>query len=80
MTAEHEGFTRMLFVDAIVGVGFPGPYEVAEHATRGGLARFTGNQHNESWGWERDALENLTLGTLQTLYVSLKTYEATHAG
>lgn len=80
MTEEHEGFTRMLFVDAIVGVGFPGPYEVAERATRGGLARFTGNQHNEEWTWDRPALESLALETLQTLYVSLKTYEVTHAG
>lgn len=74
----HEGFTRMLFVDAIVGVGFP-HYRIGADAVRGGLARFIGGQHDETWAWERAALEELDVSTLQELYTGLKMYEVTHA-
>ncbi len=77
---NHELFTRMLFVDGIVGLGFPGPREVAETAVDAGLATFTGSHDSESWLWRRTALENLTLTALQDLYTSLKLREVTHAG
>lgn len=80
ISENHELFTRMLFIDGIVGVGFPGPYEIAQAATDAGLATFTGNQDSESWLWRRTALENLTLTALQDLYTSLKLQEVTHAG
>ena len=78
MTDNHELFTHALFVDGIVGIGFP-HYQVAIDAERGGLAVFTGNQWNEDWAWKRPALEELPTPTLQELYTSLKLYEVTHA-
>lgn len=74
----YEGLTRMLFIDAIVGVGFPHP-QVGVEAVSEGLATFTGDQHNEAWAWSRTALNVLHVEDLQDLYTSLKTYEVTHA-
>jgi hypothetical protein len=68
---EHELFTHMLFVDAIVGVGFP-HQQVAVDAERGGLATSDGE-------WDPTALETLSTPTLQELYTSLKLYEVSHA-
>lgn len=76
---DHEGFTKMLFTDALCGLGFSS-YAAAVAATDQGLARFTGNQHTESWAWNRDALETLPLATLQDLYTSIKLHKVTHAG
>ncbi|MDP2323513.1 MAG: hypothetical protein Q8N51_05730 [Gammaproteobacteria bacterium] len=76
---NHELFTRMLFIDGILGAGLH-DYEVAQEAVDSGLATFTGNQHNESWMWRRIALEKLSLPALQDLYTSLKLREVTHAG
>lgn len=45
-------------IDAIVGRGFPFAYE-GDHFVKIGLARYTGNQHNVSWEWDRVALRNL---------------------
>ena len=78
MTDEHTLMTRVLFIDAIVGVGFPHE-QVGVDAERGGLARFTGNQHNPDWAWNRRILETLSTETLQELYLGLKTYEVSHA-
>ena len=75
---SHEGFTHMLFVDAIVGVGFPN-HEVGMVAEFQGLATLSGNQHNENWAWDRHALEELPLDTLQDLYTGLKLHKVTHA-
>jgi RNA polymerase-interacting CarD/CdnL/TRCF family regulator len=74
---SHELMTHMLFVDAIVGVGVRA--HIADHAVKGGLATFTGNQHNEHWEWNRTALEELDLPTLQDLYTGLKLHEVTYA-
>jgi hypothetical protein len=62
---------QMLYVDAVIGVGFP-TMQVAEHAERGGLATYIGDQHNWKWAWRREALEALQLSTLIELYTSLK--------
>ena len=75
---SHNVLTHMLFVDAIVGVGFPTP-AAAESATAGGLAVFTGTQRNERWDWNRTALNELDLPTLQDLYTGLKLHEVTYA-
>lgn len=63
--------TQMLYVDAVIGAGFPSA-DVAIHAERGGLAVYIGNQHNPAWAWQRSALESLQLSTLIELYTSLK--------
>lgn len=72
----HELFTEMLFVDAIVGVGFPS-FEVADCAVRQGLAGFSGDQHNEGWTWLRPKLEALPMNDLMDLYTGLKLHEVT---
>lgn len=71
---NHELFTRMLFTDAIVGVGFPHP-QVGADAVRGSLAHVAAT----GWAWNRTALEALPLETLQDLYTGLKLHEVTHA-
>lgn len=77
--SDHALFTQMLFIDAIVGVGFPcnEAAVVAEHA---GLADCDGDQYNTHWSWRVSALWEMSLEALQTLYGSLKMYEVTHAG
>jgi len=71
---NHELFTRMLFTDAIIGVGFP-HHQVATDALRGKLAYATAS----GWLWNRTALEELPIDTLQDLYTGLKLHEVTHA-
>ncbi len=79
MTDDHVLMTRMLFVDAIVGVGFPHE-QVGIDAERGGLA----THHLQDYGnlstytWNRRILETLSTETLQDLYTSLKLHEVTH--
>ena len=77
---NHELLTRMLFVDAIVGVGFPHP-QVAVYAERDGLAetRLMLSDNSHVAVWNRTALEELPLPTLQDLYTGLKLHEVTHA-
>jgi len=58
---------KELLIDAIVGKGFSSQAEGC-HFVDTGFARFTGNQHNESWGWKRDVLENLSVEALTELY------------
>lgn len=73
MSAEpHTLMTRMLFIDAIVGVGFPSQ-DIAVNAERGGLATQDGLEYE----WNRRILETLTTDTLQELYTSLKLHEVT---
>lgn len=69
----------MLFVDAIVGVGFPNA-AIGVNAEKGGLASLIGPKGDKWWVWNRTVLEDLSQETLQNLYVSLKMYEVTHAG
>lgn len=76
---EHAGMTRMLFVDAIVGVGFP-TYEAGIAAHNNGMATFSGNLAGKGWLWDRSALDALELNTLMDLYTSLKMREIRHAG
>jgi hypothetical protein len=61
---------RGLLVDAIVGRGFPTMVQ-ADRFTRDGLARFTGNQHNDAWTWDRERLEFLPVEKLETIYQEL---------
>lgn len=73
-TEPHALMTRMLFIDAIVGVGFPSQ-DIAVNAERGGLA--TQFDYGNSFAWNRRILETLTTDTLQELYTSLKLHEVT---
>lgn len=75
---NHELFTRMLFVDAIIGAGFPHE-QVITYAELGGLAASRGDGEDKEFIWSRYALEELELSTLQELYTALKLHEVTHA-
>ena len=74
-TAEREPEIEItmvdLLVDAVVGVGFP-TLAIAIVAEREGMATFNGNQHNESWRWNRDKLCRVSEEKLQALYHNLK--------
>jgi hypothetical protein len=79
MTDDHLLFTRALFVDAIVGVGFPHD-QVGADAERGGLAwHYTPHGEPPTYLWNRRILETLTTETLQEMYIGLKTYGVSHA-
>lgn len=75
---DHELMTHMLFVDAIVGVGFP-HHQVGVDAERGGLATDWSHLAGGGFRWVRTALEALDVNTLQELYTALKLHEVTHA-
>lgn len=66
---------KELYIDAICGAGFPS-YDFAGEAVKAGKARFTGNQHNERWEWDRTALNKGTEQELRTLYSKIKDYYA----
>lgn len=57
---------KNLLIDAMIGRGLA--YEFAVEMVKRGLARWTGNQHNESWAWNRHELEKLDVQELQSLY------------
>lgn len=75
--SDHELFTQMLFVDAIIGVGFPS-HEVGMLAEHEGLADLDSDQHGECWTWKTEMLWELSIEALQALYNSLKMHEASH--
>lgn len=63
-------FEKDMLVDAIAGTHMP--MAVADKMTQLGLARFTGNQWNEDWEWDKRALDRLDVPELSTLYRKLK--------
>lgn len=69
--ADETCLTKEVLIDAIVGVGFPS-INVAMKAVKAELARFTGNQHNESWEWRRDMLAQAHIDDLHDLYLTLR--------
>jgi hypothetical protein len=87
MTADHDLFTRMLFVDAIVGVecGITILYRSAPRGAGTGehpnpLIDTKFDRDGPLYSWNRTALEALATPTLQELYTALKLHEVTHAG
>lgn len=56
-----------MLVDAICGAGFPS-MEYAQQATSAGFARYTGNQWNPDWEWDRKQLETFNKHELQVIY------------
>lgn len=60
-------FDKSVLVNAIYGAGFPS-MQHAVMAEREGYARFTGNQHNEEWQWDRDRLRHMADADLKALY------------
>ena len=56
-----------IMINAIVGRGFKSMDE-ADYYTRGGLAHYTGDQHNPEWSWDRVKLSELPMDVLQEIY------------
>lgn len=65
---------KMIMVDAVIGTGFDS-MDLADEMTQKGLARFTGNQWNEDWEWNRAELEKKSLQELSDLYQYIKNYQ-----
>lgn len=57
-----------LLTDAILGAGFGGDPLFATEMEKIGLARFSGNQYNMKWEYDKDALSNLPKEKLAELY------------
>lgn len=57
-------------IDAICGRPFS--YGTAEVLVKYGYMKFTGNQHNENWEWERSKLKEQSLDRLNRLYAAAK--------
>ena len=62
---------KQLFIDALHGAGV-GHWDHAERMRRAGLARSSGNQHNEDYAWIATSLVNLSDDALLSLYVNVK--------
>ena len=73
MSANTNGRSRYheLLIDGLVGVGFKS-IAYAEQAVAAGYAKFTGNQHNESWQWDRARLEKTSEAEALALYINAK--------
>ncbi len=72
--------TRMLFIDALIGVGLDHlPEEVADAAVKEGLAEFAGVLDCHDYKWNKRILETLPTEELQDLYIRVKLHEVTHA-
>lgn len=63
--------TSVDLVTMVIGIGFPTP-EIALAAAGARLATFSGDQYNENWNWDREALNKLEYTTLSDLVTSLK--------
>ena len=68
--ADEACLTKEILIDAIVGAGFPS-IDVAMKAVKAELAYFSGNQHNESWDWHREMLEQADTDDLHDLYLAI---------
>ena len=68
---------KTFLIDAICGAGFPN-YALVDEYTRAGFATFTGNQHNESWAWNREALSALEEYRLMFIYTNLREARVSH--
>lgn len=58
---------RQMVIHAIIGAGFAS-MQMADEYTKLKLAKFTGNQWNENWDRDSDALSKLTNLELATIY------------
>lgn len=58
---------KFILIDAIIGRGFP-TMVFADKMEKAGLARWTGDQHNPEWEWDRGKLKALNLDELDEIY------------
>lgn len=77
LVEQHELFTRLLFVDALIGLGVPANQEALRECVNQGLVTFRTSVKGDrelafTDVWQREALEALGLQDLQDLYTGLK--------
>lgn len=65
---------KKLVVDAICGRGFHSVL-FADQCVQAGMARFTGDQWNADWAWDREALMGCSIDTLRELYEAMREKE-----
>lgn len=53
-------------------MSIPVGYDFGEAMIKIGAARFTGNQHNEDWKWNREYFANMSESQLVTFYNKYK--------
>ena len=71
--AEAQERRKAMMVDCVMGRGTPSCRARCQEFVEQGLAKFTGNQHNESWTFIREELTELTIEQLAMLYEELVT-------
>lgn len=77
---NHELFTRMLFVDAVIGLGTMPLYRVfGNDGVANTLVSVSDSGDGPVYTWNRSGLDALELPTLQSLYTGLKLHEADYA-
>lgn len=62
-----DDYYQKLLTEAIYGNGLSS-IEYAIDMENKGLAKFCGNQHNEAWEWNKDALMGLSISELEQIY------------
>lgn len=61
-----------MLVHAVLGRGLVGfSHAMLQKMTERGFTRFIGDQHNENWEWDAEALRKLDDSTLEQLYTAL---------
>lgn len=61
---------KMLLIDALCGVGIPGMI-LGQKCEEAGLAKYTGDQHDMRWEWDRQVLVGVAIEQLQELYQAM---------
>ena len=64
------GIDERILVDAIIGSGLT--IDTGTEMQSKGLARFTGNQHNPEWTWDRKALGEICQSELIAIYEKVR--------
>jgi len=58
---------KQLMIHAVMGRAFLNCADASQMENKG-FAKFSGNQHNESWAWNKEALGKLSTEELVDLY------------
>jgi len=59
---------KQLMIHAVMGKAFLSCADAIQMENKG-FAKFSGNQHNESWAWNKEALGKLSTEELVDLYM-----------
>lgn len=68
---QPHGCMSWSLAQAVCSVGFPN-YEIAQAATAKNLAHMTDGEGTERFSWREEALNHLSVSTLETLLLRLR--------